>query len=305
MLVYLVAAILLLVLYEGDDKLSIIGMIQQAVLSVSIIFLIRLLGNVYGQIWRYGGIQCYIRLLFADGIAFIIYLTMAFNLPIQQITFARTLSLSCINLLGALALRMMYRYAYKCGNQETVKGKILSEILYMFSGIKAVTDKEVQRIKIAIIGAGRVGVGFAEELINSEESAYIPRCFIDISEEKIGREIHGIPVWSVEEATFRKLGEYEVQEIVLAIPSLEADKKKELYEYYKQAGYKVKVYDYPTVYTAGVKRHLREFDAEDLLFRKPLVVADEHTNEYYRNKVVLITGGGGSIGSELCRQLAK
>lgn len=305
LLVYLVAAILLLVLYEGDDKLSIIGMIQQAVLSVSIIFLIRLLGNVYGQIWRYGGIQCYIRLLFADGIAFIIYLTMAFNLPIQQITFARTLSLSCINLLGALALRMMYRYAYKCGNQETVKGKILSEILYMFSGIKAVTDKEVQRIKIAIIGAGRVGVGFAEELINSEESAYIPRCFIDISEEKIGREIHGIPVWSVEEATFRKLGEYEVQEIVLAIPSLEADKKKELYEYYKQAGYKVKVYDYPTVYTAGVKRHLREFDAEDLLFRKPLVVADEHTNEYYRNKVVLITGGGGSIGSELCRQLAK
>lgn len=147
MLVYLVAAILLLVLYEGDDKLSIIGMIQQAVLSVSIIFLIRLLGNVYGQIWRYGGIQCYIRLLFTDGIAFIIYLTMAFNLPIQQITFARTLSLSCINLLGALALRMMYRYAYKCGNQETVKGKILSEILYMFSGIKAVTDKEVQRIK--------------------------------------------------------------------------------------------------------------------------------------------------------------
>ena len=55
LLVYLVAAILLLVLYEGDDKLSIIGMIQQAVLSVSIIFLIRLLGNVYGQIWRYGG----------------------------------------------------------------------------------------------------------------------------------------------------------------------------------------------------------------------------------------------------------
>ncbi len=41
------------------------------------------------------------------------------------------------------------------------------------------------------------------------------------------------------------------------------------------------------------------------MFRKPLVVADEHTNEYYRNKVVLITGGGGSIGSELCRQLAK
>lgn len=108
-----------------------------------------------------------------------------------------------------------------------------------------------------------------------------------------------------DEATFRKLNEYEVQEIVFAIPSMDAEKKKTLYEYYKNAGYKLKVYDYPTVYAAGGKRHLREFDIEELLFRKPLVVSDEHTNEYYKRKVVLITGGGGSIGSELCRQLAK
>ncbi len=72
-----------------------------------------------------------------------------------------------------------------------------------------------------------------------------------------------------------------------------------------EAGYKLKVYDYPTMYTAGGKRHLREFDIEELLFRKPLVVSDERTNTYYKDKVVLITGGGGSIGSELCRQLAK
>ena len=50
---------------------------------------------------------------------------------------------------------------------------------------------------------------------------------------------------------------------------------------------------------------MREFDIEELLFRKPLVVLDEKTNEYYRGKVILITGGGGSIGSELCRQIAK
>ena len=75
--------------------------------------------------------------------------------------------------------------------------------------------------------------------------------------------------------------------------------------YYKNAGYKVKVYDYPTLYTAGSKRNLREFDIEELLFRKPLAVTNEATNAYYKNKVILITGGGGSIGSELCRQLAK
>lgn len=86
---------------------------------------------------------------------------------------------------------------------------------------------------------------------------------------------------------------------------MNADKKKALYEYYRSAGYKLKVYDYPTMYAAGGKRHLREFDIEELLFRKPLAVSDERTNEYYKGKVVLITGGGGSIGSELCRQLAK
>lgn len=59
------------------------------------------------------------------------------------------------------------------------------------------------------------------------------------------------------------------------------------------------------VYTAGKKRQLREFDIEELLFRKPLAVSDERTNAYYKDKVVLITGGGGSIGSELCRQLVK
>lgn len=86
---------------------------------------------------------------------------------------------------------------------------------------------------------------------------------------------------------------------------MDAKKKKKLYEYYKKAGYKLKVYDYPIVYTAGGKRHLREFDIEELLFRKPLIVSDENTNAYYKDKVVLLTGGGGSIGSELCRQLAK
>lgn len=304
-IVYAIVVAILLVLYGGMDKLSAVGIIQQICLSTLCIFAARLIGKIYGQVWRYGGIQCYVRLLFTDAVAFAVYLFLELLLPVQKITFARLLSLVSLNLLGALALRMMYRYAYKCGNQETTGGKLLSILLYAFSGLEAGNDKEVQKIKVAIIGAGRVGVSLAEELLNNEESAYIPRCFIDVAKEKVGREIHDIPVYSEDEATFAKLGELEVQEIIFAIPSMEAEKKKKLYNYYKEAGYKLKVYDYPTMYAAGGKRHLREFDIEELLFRKPLVVADERTNAYYKDKVVLITGGGGSIGSELCRQLAK
>ena len=305
LVVYAVVAVILLVLYGGMDKLSTTGILQQVCLFALCIFAARLIGKVYRQVWRYGGIQCYIRLLFTDSIAFVAYLCLEVLLPVQKITFARMLSIASMNLLGALALRMMYRYAYKCGNQKTTLGKMLSILLRLFSGMEVENEKEIQKIKVAIIGAGRVGVSLAEELLNNSQAAYIPRGFIDVNKEKVGRAIHDIPVWSEDEATLQKLEEFEVQEIIFTIPSMDAEKKKALYEYYKNAGYKLKVYDYPTMYAAGGKRHLREFDIEELLFRKPLAVSDERTNEYYRGKVVLITGGGGSIGSELCRQLAK
>lgn len=125
LIVYALVAVILLVLYGGMDKLSTVGIFQQVGLSVLCIFTARLIGKIYGQVWRYGGIQCYIRLLFTDSIAFVAYLCLELLLPVQKITFARLLSLVSLNLLGALALRMMYRYAYKCGNQETTRDNAL------------------------------------------------------------------------------------------------------------------------------------------------------------------------------------
>lgn len=305
LIVYAIIAVILLVIHGSDDKLTTIGIFQQVALSVFCISIIRILGKVYGQVWRYGGVKCYIRLICTDSIAFLLYLCLELLLPVQKITFERMLSLACMNLLGAMTLRLMYHYTYKYANLNSFGGKCLSMLLRLFSGMETENAKEIHKIKVAIIGAGRVGVSLAEELINNSQASYIPKVFIDINEEKVGRDIRGIPVWSEDEASLQRLRESEVQEIIFAIPSMDAYKKKTLYEYYKNAGYKLKVYDYPTMYVAGGKRHLREFDIEELLFRKPLVVSDERTNKYYKDKVVLITGGGGSIGSELCRQLAK
>ena len=304
-IVYIIASILLLWIYGGNGNLTNAGSLQLSIIGFVCIFICRMIGNIYGQIWRYGGIQGYIRLIFSDAMAFILLIILQATLPIERISFDRALSLICVNLLGAISIRMIYRYAYLYSNNETSKGKFLSKLLYRFSGLTTGTDKEVQKIKIAIIGAGRVGASFAEELVNDEKAVYVPRCFIDIDKTKVGREVNGIPVWYADETTLDKLKQYEVQEIVFAIPNMDLNKKKCLYDHYKNAGYKVKVYDYPTLYTAGSKRNLREFDIEELLFRKPLVVTNEQTYAYYKDKVILITGGGGSIGSELCRQLAK
>ncbi len=303
--------ILLLLFYRGTENLSARGIIFQAAVSFISIFSIRLVGNVYKQIWRYGGIQCYIKLLIVDFVAFLFYGFYNYVLHIipqfERITFVRLLSISCMNLLGALAIRMAYRYAYKCGNDVTKYGRMLNWLLRVFAGknIKGSHQDNNHKIKIAIIGAGRVGVSLAAELLSNASASYYPCCFVDIQKKKAGREIYGIPVFWEENIESGGLSKVGVQEVVFAIPNLDEENKKRLFSYYAGLGYKIKVYDFPVMQTAGKKRFLREFDIEELLFRKPINIADTRTNEYYKNKVILITGGGGSIGSELCRQLAK
>ena len=306
--VIIFAAVILLLLVADVEgvELSADVVLVQTMLAWACIFGCRLIGEVYRQIWRYGGIQCYIRLLLTDAVGFCAYYGLGKLLPFDyQIVFLRMLSISALNLLGALAIRMLYRFAYKCGNEESRMGRLMMWALRLVSGYDAHRKIDGQQIKVAIIGAGRVGVSLAEELINNPAAVYMPRCFVDISREKVGREIQGIPVFRDDENVFTRLRSLEVQEIVFAIPSADAAKKQALYERYKQLGCKIKVYDYPIMQSAGGKRLMREFDVEELLFRKAHVVMNDRTKAYYRGKRILITGGGGSIGSEMCRQLAK
>ena len=149
--VFILVSVLMFVFYEGNNKLSYIGIVQQSMLALVCVFGSRLVGNVYGQIWRYGGIQCYIRLLCTDAIAFLVYMGFELLLPIEKITFPRMLCLSCLNLLGALSLRMAYRYAYKCGNQETLVGRFLSWILYTVSGVSAANNKDRKRSRLPLL----------------------------------------------------------------------------------------------------------------------------------------------------------
>ncbi len=305
-ILFLCIEFLLLVLYK-NDPLSPEGVAIQTCISLICILTARYIGRIYKQIWRYGGIQCYIRLLLVDGCAFIANYIIQRILPIEHISLAHLLSISALNLLCTLAMRMMYRYTYKCANTITPYGKVLNILLLIFSGEKSKnsTADDPQKIKIAIIGAGRVGVSLAEELFANRFAAYVPRCFVDVDMSKVERSIHGIPVYFEDDNLFRKLKALEIQEVIFAIPNLENDLKKELYERYLNAGYKVKIYDYPFAQSTGGKRRMREFSVEELLFRKPIVMHDEKTSGYYKDKVILITGGGGSIGSEMCRQLAK
>lgn len=309
LIAFLVTDGVLLLVYRNFLSLGWKDIVANSILAFGLIFVARLIGNIYRQIWRYGGIQCYIRLLITDsvGAVFFILLEYIFDAltPFKRLTFSIMVALMSVDLLLALAMRMMYRYCFKFGNETSLKGRVLRFLLKNFAGITLKKTDDSSKIKIAIVGAGKTGVSLAEDLMNNLASPYLPRLFIDTNDEKIGREIHDIPVISKNESISEIIKEYKIQEIVIAIPSATAARKKELYDFYKQFGCKIKNYDYPTVQTVGAKPSLREFDIEDLLFRKQIQVVDENTKAYFKNKVILITGGGGSIGSELCRQLAK
>ena len=290
---------LLLYFYKGAGELTSSGLTSQILTSFISVFFFRFVLKIYSQIWRYGGIQCYIRLLLSDACAFFLYVLLNIILPIQHIAFVKVMAIVCFNCLAALSIRMLYRYIYKTGR--------FSILLKIFTGgrVKSNCRPEGQKIKIAIVGAGSNGVNLATDLINNPNSAYSPKCFIETNAPKIGREIQGIPVIAEDNNILKELENYEIQEVVLTIPQDSVEQKKKLYNFYTTAGYKVKVYDFPIMNIPGNKRELRPFDIEELLFRKPIVVIDEHTGAYYKDKVIMITGGGGSIGSEICRQLAK
>lgn len=306
---FMVVDVFFLVIYKVYFPMHWTELILNSLLALGSVLFCRFFGGIYRQVWRYGGIQCYIRFMITDAIAFGLFVALEYGLQamfgFRRLDFARMVVIMSLNLIISLGMRMMYRYCFKCGNEMSVKGKILRLLLRIFARVEVVKNDETHKIKVAIVGAGNAGVSLSEDFLNNVGSAYTPRMFIDLDSKKGGRQIHGVPVFYRTDSIFESIREYKIQEIIIAIPSASAERKKELYDFYKKSGCKIKTYDYPTVQTAGAKPQLREFDIEDLLFRKQIKVSDERTKAYYEGKVVLITGGGGSIGSELCRQLAK
>ena len=289
---------------SGGIQIQIFKILWQSLFTFACVFVARIIGKVYQQVWRHGGIQCYLRLIAVDAIAFLFAVLVLLIFQIDNVSIARLLAALCLNLLLTLTIRMLYRYAYKCAGSNTLFSRFLGRMLHIFAGINIEKERQRanQKIRVAIVGVGRVGVDLSEELKNNPLSAYVPGCFVDREKTNKDRIIRGIPV-VLEGVEFLK--ELDIQEVVFADPDMESDEKMRLYDYYSKAGYKVKVFDFPVMHTEGGKRQLREVDIEELLFRKPIIIHDERAVACYQDKVILITGGGGSIGSELCRQIVK
>ena len=298
---------LFLIIYNGSSKLDTMSLFTHGFTVRVSIICFRFIFNIYRTIWRYGGIQNYMKLMASDGFAFILYLLLCrFVFPIGRLSVVTMLAMVSMVLLFSLVMRMAYRYAFKCGNKDTVFGRFLLWMLSFFGGINITRFQEIRRIKVAILGAGNLGNTLYDEIGMDDRSPFEVRCFIDSDKEKIGRYINNCIV--LDENTIspeQLIQDYDIQQVFFAVHNYPQEKMRTLYEKFNKAGIKVKNYDIPHMAAENEKPLLKDFEIEDLLFRRQETINNERTSLYYKGKTILITGGGGSIGSELCRQIAR
>ena len=158
-----------------------------------------------------------------------------------------------------------------------------------------------------VVGAGRAGVLMADEIQRHPELGSRVVGFIDDDFTKQGVLIHGIPVLGTQELIPKLVREYEIQRIILAIPSAPGPVIRQLSESMLALGVEIKTVPglFNLLGDQSWKPELRDISIEDLLRREPVVLDQEGLRGTLENRVVLITGAGGSIGSELARQVCR
>ena len=254
----------------------------------ALVFVFRGALRVYKNVWRYPNTVAYITMLVADGCASIltIFATYCLSSVVDGIYIGVWRALS----VGALAaiLTLMSRFCYSSWH----KGR---------KNIQSDVEKE----PVAIIGAGQLGTYLVGDLQSNPHSRYTPVFFVDNDDLKINYRVVGLKVYDPDTAE-KMILKYGVKTIIIAITNNDSEKSSQLYMRYSNLGCKVKICESMNISDESGRRHkIREFAIEDLLFRKSININNDGALGFYSGKVVLVTGGGGSIGSEICRKIAQ
>ena len=175
-----------------------------------------------------------------------------------------------------------------------------------FRSLKHKQQNKKNQISVMVIGAGEAANVIIKEIVNSNFSTMVIKCIIDDDKGKWGRYIQGIKVVGGREKIVECADIYEVDEIIVAMPSASRLEIRNILEICKDTNCKLR--SLPGMYQlvngeVNISK-LRDVEVEDLLGRDPITVDMDSILGYVQGKVVLVTGGGGSIGSELCRQIA-
>lgn len=243
--------------------------------------------GVYKNIWRYAGIQDIYKCLQASVLANLIFLifTKSFNIFVRYYVYIVAFFVTSF---CTMAIRVVYRAVLIIGDKSSQKLSHYTNIM--------------------IVGAGQATVAILNEINRNNPNNYMVRCIVDDDKSKIGRNINSVPVVSSTDQIPNSIKKYDIEEIILSIPSLDKDNKKRILDICSNTKCKLKIL--PEVYSlltndSKIMDKIREVQVEDLLGREPIDLDCSLTKNNILGKTVLVTGGGGSIGSELCRQISS
>ena len=257
---------------------------QFAAITTILCVLMFLHYRLYSRLWRYASVAETMAILKSVIIACLAsYVLMRFVMDIGVLTFVVVMAIQTIT-LGIGGVRFIWKFsAY--GQQ----------------------DRAAASSKALIIGAGDCGCMIVRELRSNPAANMNPVAFIDDSPSKQHCQIMGIPVVGTREdivAVVKKLG---IEHIIIAMPSVSRTEIKHIIELCKQTKAKLKIVPILNDLIIGKVniQQIRDVQVEDLLGRDPVHTDLQGIANYVEGKTVLVTGAGGSIGSELCRQIAK
>jgi len=245
--------------------------------------------KIYNILWRYAGLLQYLRIiisaLFSSGMLYITQMAIYgkhYPISVYVFTFLFAVSFS-------ITQRVIYKYVI---HQKKHSG---------FSNESDMSGN------IMLIGAGSAGEIIINKFTHKGEYSNCKiKCVIDDNPYKQGQYISGIKIVGGRNMITKAAAKYDITHIIFAIPNCKASEKSEILNICQETGCVVKVV--PSIckmYNPDeISSAIREVQIEDLLGREPVEINVNSILDYVSNKVVLVTGGGGTIGSELCRQIA-
>lgn len=255
-----------------------------AVFSLFVFLRLRL----YNSIWRFASYSELMRMILATAITFVFHcvgITFLFRrMPMSYYFFG---------IMVQFGLTLAVRFAYRFVLLERSKRKKEEEI--------------AKAKKVLLIGGGKAGQIILRDIKTAQELKDIVCCIIDDNPNKWGRYIDGVPIVGGRDDIMSCVERYHIDKIIVALPSATAEEKRDILNICKDTGCELK--NLPGVYqflTGEVKvSALRDVAVEELLGRDPIKVNMEEIHEFINGKKVMVTGGGGSIGSGLCREIAS
>lgn len=243
--------------------------------------------KLYRSIWRFASFDELERVTIVSILSAVLHVlgTMAFleRMPVSYYLFGAILMY-----MGLTGIRFSYRF------------------LRMMKG-KATVDSNIKRKNVMIVGAGAAGQTLMREYKQSEKLNSRLCCFIDDNPNKLNRLVDGIPVVGDRHDIPYMVKKYKVDKIVIALPTASKEDKKEILNIAKETGCELLTIPgtFQLIKGEVSVSSLRQVSIEELLGRDSIKMDIQEVADYIKGRVVLVTGGGGSIGSELCRQIAK